>query len=64
MIINYSTALEYPIEALEKSSGCTGGNVTIPSWDEDRKMSLTSWVFKQIVYFSREEDLFILKAIH
>lgn len=26
-------------------------------------MSLT-WVFKQIVYLSREKDLFILKAVH
>lgn len=64
MTINDTTALEHPVEALEKSSGCTGRQATIPSQDEDRKILRISWIFKYIVKFSREKELFILKTEH
>lgn len=63
MTINGTTALEQPIEALKKSSGCTGRQATMPSQDEDRRMFWISWIFKYIVKFSREK-LFILKTEH
>lgn len=64
MTINGTTALEYPIETLEKSSGCTERQATMPSQDEDRRMLWISWIFKFIVKFSREKELFILKTEH
>lgn len=42
---------------------CKRLEVTTPSQDEDRKMSLTTWVFKYAANFSREKDAFNLKRI-
>lgn len=64
MTINGSTAFEYPIEVLEKSSGCAGWQVNTPSQDVEREMSLTSWVFNYIAKISTEEDPLSLKRIY
>lgn len=64
MTVNGSTAFEYPIEALEKSSGGMGGWVTIPSQGKGWRMSLTSWIFKQIKMLPREKDPFIFKMVN